>query len=316
MNNSVSIVIITFNREMGLEKALTYLMKKTGYFEEIILVDNGSTDSTVRMVRKKFPLIKLIRLHKNSGVAEARNIGAINAKNNLILFLDDDGYFDIESIPILINQFKKNDKLAVIGCEIIEVPSDDIFTLNFKDFKLKKEEIYFTYYFWGTAFIMRKDYFLKVGMFPDYFFYSNEENDLSLRLIKCGFEILHCNFSIMFHYKSPVQRPNYRKTFYYYRNKQYEIWRNLPFGPAVRESIIVVIGGFIRTIFTRNFLPFCNGTVLAFIKLPYIIINEREPLSLKQYQKYFQLRGKEISLKSRFIKLFREIKKGEREIGI
>ena len=54
MNNSVSIVIINFNREVGLEKALTYLMKKTEYFEEIILVDNGSTDGTVWMARKIF----------------------------------------------------------------------------------------------------------------------------------------------------------------------------------------------------------------------------------------------------------------------
>lgn len=315
MNNSVSIIIITFNREVGLEKALTYLMKKTEYFEEIILVDNGSTDGTIRMVRKKFPVIKLIRLHKNSGVAEARNIGAINAKNNLILFLDDDGYFNLESIPILINQFKKNDKLAAIGCEIIEVPSDDIFTLNFKDFKLNKEKVYFTYYFWGTAFILRKDYFLKVGMFPDYFFYSNEENDLSLRLIKYGFEILHCNFSIMFHYKSPIQRPNYRKTFYYYRNKQYEIWRNLPFAAAVKEGILVIIGGFIRTIFTRYFFPFCNGTVLALIKLPGKIIFERQPLSKKQYEKYIQLHGKRIITIERIKKLLSEVKKGDRNAG-
>lgn len=38
MNNNVSIIIITFNREVVLEKVLTYLMKKTEYFKEIILV--------------------------------------------------------------------------------------------------------------------------------------------------------------------------------------------------------------------------------------------------------------------------------------
>lgn len=316
MNNNVSIVIITFNREVGLEKALTYLMKNTEYFEEIILVDNGSTDGTIRMVRKKFSGIKLIRLHKNLGVAEARNIGTINAKNNLILFLDDDGYFNLESIPGLIRQFKKNIKLAVIGCKIIEVSSDNVFKLNFRDFILEKDEILPSYYFWGGAFIMRKDYFLKVGMFPDYFFYSNEENDLSLRLIKNDFEILRCIFSIMLHYRSPAQRPNSRKTFYYYRNKQYEIWRNLPFGPAIRESIIVVIGGFIRTIFTREFFPFFYGTILSFTRLPYIVVLERNPLSRKKYQKYIQLRGEEMAIIARFKKLFLEVKRGNRKIGV
>lgn len=64
MNNNISIVIITFNREMELEKTLTYLMKSTEYFEEIILVNNSSTDSTIRMVGEKYSGIKLIRLHK------------------------------------------------------------------------------------------------------------------------------------------------------------------------------------------------------------------------------------------------------------
>lgn len=209
MNNNVSIVIVTFNREKELEKTLTYIMKNSEYFEEIILVDNGSTDSTIRMVGEKYSGIKLIRLHKKLGVAEARNIGAINAKNNLLLFLDDDGYFDLESIPGLIRQFEKNSKLAVIGCRIIEVSYDNIFKLNFRDFILEKDEILPSYYFWDGAFMLRKDYFLQVGMFPDYFFYSNEENDLSLRLIKSNFEILRCNLSIMLHYKSPTQRQNH-----------------------------------------------------------------------------------------------------------
>lgn len=159
MNNNVSIVIITFNREVELEKTLMYLMKSTEYFEEIILVDNGSTDSTIRMIGEKYSGIKLIRLHKNLGVAEARNIGAINAKNNLILFLDDNGYFDLESIPGLIRQFEKNSKLAVIGCKIIEVPYDNIFKLNFRDFVLEKDEILPSYLFLGWSIYVAKRLF-------------------------------------------------------------------------------------------------------------------------------------------------------------
>lgn len=188
--------------------------------------------------------------------------------------------------------------------------------MNFRDFILEKDEILPSYYFWDGAFMLRKDYFLQVGMFPDCFFYSNEENDLSLRLIKSNFEILRCNLSIMLHYKSPTQRQNHKNFLYYYRNKQYEIWRNLPFYPAVKESIIVVIGGLIRTIFTRNFFPFFYGTILSFTRLPYIVVLERNPLSRKKYQKYIQLRGEEMAIIARFKKLFLEVKRGNRKIGV
>jgi len=315
MNNNVSIIIITFNRAKELKKTLTYILKISRYFEEIILVDNGSTDNTIELIKDKFSKVQLVRLHKNVGVAEARNIGAINAKNNLLLFLDDDGYFDIKSIPELIKQFMKNKNLAVIGCKIVEIPSDSIYDLNFEDFILKNNTVFPSYYFWGTAFMLRRDYFIKVGMFPDYFFYSNEENDLSYRLINHGFDILHCTFSIMLHYRSPVQRPSTRKTLYYYRNKLYEIWRNLPFLPAVRESIFVTIGGLIRTIFTRNFSSFCYAITSALFRLPTIFISERQPLSRKQYKRYLQLRGEKVRIIKRLIKLISEVKRGNREIN-
>lgn len=303
----VSIILITWNRRDELRKTLSHLFRSPQYFDEVLVVDNGSSDGTPEMVRQEFPLVRLIRLHKNTGVCEARNIGAVNANNELLLFLDDDGYFDLSTIPLLVDQFKSNERLAVLGCQIVQVSANELRELDFESFKPPVAEIRSAHNFEGGAFMVRRSVFIRVGMFPDYFFYSNEEDDLSLRLIKEGYEVRRCNQAIMVHYASPKQRPSTRHTYYYYRNLHFQIWRSLPAMFAVKESFAVAVGGLCRTLFGGNFLPFCRGTLAAFARLPGVIVRERRPLSLEQYRLYATLRGPDFKIGRRVRRLAREV---------
>ncbi|MGB9589012.1 MAG: glycosyltransferase family 2 protein, partial [Armatimonadota bacterium] len=124
-----------------MRKTLSHLFRSPQYFDEVIVVDNGSSDGTPEMVRQEFPSVRLVRLHKNTGVCEARNIGAVNARNELLLFLDDDGYFDLSTIPLLVNQFQSNERLAVLGCQIIQVSTNELRELDFESFKPPVTEI-------------------------------------------------------------------------------------------------------------------------------------------------------------------------------
>lgn len=294
---NVSIVFITWNRAEDLRRTLAHTLRYQQYFDELIVIDNGSKDNTIEILRQEFPQARLIRLHKNTGVCEARNIGAINANNELILFLDDDGFFDLSAIPLMVNQFQVNERLAVLGANIIYVDSPDLQRLDFERFK--SLDIKASYNFEGTAFMIRKSIFIQVGMFPDYFFYSNEEDDLSLRLIRESYEIKRCGWAVMLHYASSKQRPGWRHTYYYYRNIHFQIWRNLPFGYALRESLLVTCGGLLRNLVGGNFWAFFKGTLTALVYLPRIIIQERAPLSMAQYRVYADLRGSEYKLTSR-----------------
>ncbi|MEM4204302.1 MAG: glycosyltransferase [Candidatus Methanomethylicaceae archaeon] len=304
---NVSIVFITWNRAEDLRRTLAHTLRYQQYFNELIVIDNGSSDNTAEVVKFEFPQARLIRLHRNTGVCEARNIGAINANNELLLFLDDDGFFDLSMVPLLVNHFKSNERLAVLGCQIIQVSANKLDELVFESFKPPVTEISPAYTFEGTAFMVRRSVFMRVGMFPDYFFYSNEEDDLSLRLIKEGYEVGRCNQAIMLHYASPKQRPSTRHTYYYYRNIHFQIWRNLPAVYAIKESLAVALGGLCRTIFNGNFLPFCRGTLAAIVRLPRVIAKERSPLSLEQYRLYATLRGPEFKISRRVRRLVREV---------
>ena len=91
----VSIVIPTFNRKKLLEKCLNSLFKmdypKSKF--EVIVVDGGSTDGTALMIKRKFPMAKLV-VEKRRGRSFARNTGWKYAKGQFVAYTDDDCVVD------------------------------------------------------------------------------------------------------------------------------------------------------------------------------------------------------------------------------
>lgn len=88
----MSVVIVTYNREMFLITLLKSLEKQDFNDFEIIVVDNNSADNTQKIVQNSNLLY--IRLNKNYGLSFARNIGIKYAKGNIVCFLDDDADVD------------------------------------------------------------------------------------------------------------------------------------------------------------------------------------------------------------------------------
>ena len=85
----VSVVIPTYNRIAYLSRAITSVLKQSYPVNEIIVIDNGSTDQTLGFIKKNFTRIRVIT-EKKRGVSFARNLGIKNCKYNWIAFLDSD----------------------------------------------------------------------------------------------------------------------------------------------------------------------------------------------------------------------------------
>lgn len=86
---TISVILPTYNRAHVLERALTSVFGQTHLPDEVIVVDDASTDATADVV-KRFPHVRLHRLERNSGAAHARNAGAKLATGEYIAFLDSD----------------------------------------------------------------------------------------------------------------------------------------------------------------------------------------------------------------------------------
>jgi GT2 family glycosyltransferase len=82
--------MINYNGAGYLRASLAAALGQAERFEEILLVDNGSTDGSLELVGREFPSVRVVRMGENAGAGAARNVGIREARTDLILFLDND----------------------------------------------------------------------------------------------------------------------------------------------------------------------------------------------------------------------------------
>src|SRR3989338_9627627 len=101
----LSVIIVNWNTKKLLEDCLKSIFKYTkGVSFEIIVVDNGSRDGSPKMVKNKFPQVKLIPNKENLGFTKANNQGIKIAKGKYILLLNSDTYLTENSFRKLLDK--------------------------------------------------------------------------------------------------------------------------------------------------------------------------------------------------------------------
>ncbi|TNF98238.1 MAG: glycosyltransferase family 2 protein [Gammaproteobacteria bacterium] len=86
---SITAIITTHNRARLLPRAIESVMSQTRPADEIIVVDDGSTDDTQALIRSNYPDIHYLR-QPQSGISTARNLAIRAAQSEWLAFLDDD----------------------------------------------------------------------------------------------------------------------------------------------------------------------------------------------------------------------------------
>lgn len=110
----VSIIIPSYNMAAYLREAVDSALAQTYRSIEIIVVDDGSTDDTKRIVEPYIRDKKIIYIHQaNKGLAGARNTGIKNAHGAYIAFLDADDLFAPEKIAEQVSALEKNPEFGV-----------------------------------------------------------------------------------------------------------------------------------------------------------------------------------------------------------
>ena len=114
MNVFVSIVVPLYNKENTIKKTIDSILNQTYKNFELIIVDDGSTDKSVDIVKSyNSPKIRLYQ-KQNGGPSAARNYGVNKSYGDWIIFIDADDVFYPNSISYLIEPINSNNKLDIV----------------------------------------------------------------------------------------------------------------------------------------------------------------------------------------------------------
>ena len=103
----VSVVIPTYNRREFVQRAIRSILGQSRPADEIIIIDDGSTDGTEDVVLKNFPRVRYVR-QKNQGISAARNLGIQTSSGDWIAFLDSDDEWLPKKLEKQVQALKEN----------------------------------------------------------------------------------------------------------------------------------------------------------------------------------------------------------------
>ena len=105
----ISVILNVFNGEKYIKKCLESIINQTYKDIEIVIVNDGSTDDTKKIIESyKDKRIKLIN-QENMGLSLSRNVGIDNSKGDYLYFVDVDDYLEKDALEYLYNLMIKYD---------------------------------------------------------------------------------------------------------------------------------------------------------------------------------------------------------------
>lgn len=158
-SKDISILIVNYNREQYLERCLRSCIDQILFNKsfEIIFVDDGSTDNSLRIAKKFSSAVKIFSLKKNKGIALASNFAIKKSTGKYFVRVDSDDFINKHCINNLAHIIEHNPELAFVYSDHYRV---DEFGFKEKLVRLDSQEKIKNH---GAGILFNKDIFLKYG---------------------------------------------------------------------------------------------------------------------------------------------------------
>jgi GT2 family glycosyltransferase len=257
----VSVIVVNWNGRDFLEDCLRCLSTQSYPDREIILVDNDSRDSSVTLVREKFPATKIIQLQDNRGFTGGNLAGLEVANGDFIALVNNDTRVEEKWLENLLRPMIEDEtigicasKLIVDGTEKIDSAGDGITTagVGFKRGLDKDNSQYVqqepVFGACAAAALYRRKMLEEIDFFDDSFFLNDEDTDLNFRAQLFGWQCVYVPTAIVYHrVNASIGRLSDAAVYYHSRNLEFLWLKNMPTGLMLRfalQKVFQEIGAF------------------------------------------------------------------------
>lgn len=254
--DNVSVIIVNWNGKRYLSECLDGLRRQICQPQYITLVDNGSSDGSIKFVTQNYPEVSTISLAENFGFSLANNIALKTAKTEFVALLNNDAVAHPLWLKNLIDALRSYPEAGFAASkmlfyqhpEIIDRAGDG-YTKAGTGLLRGRGEPEYSYsrkeWIFGAcagAALYRTCMFDDIGLFDEDFFLLFEDVDLSFRAQLRGYKCLYVPEAIVYHrasssivYDSPLS------VYYSHRNLEWVYIKNMPFRMFLRTILFHLV---------------------------------------------------------------------------
>ena len=260
-----AVVIPNYNGIQYLETCLDALRAQTFPDFQILLVDNGSTDGSLELVRQRYPEVEVIALPENFGFCRAVNEGIRRAEARYVILLNNDTQVFPDFVEQLCRGMRTRPKAFSGGAMMIQAHDHG---------KLDAAGDYYSALGWAFAggkgkdprkfasprkvfsvcagaAVYRADLLREIGLFDEEHFAYLEDLDIGYRARIAGYENWYLPEAKVYHVGSGTSGSRYNlfKIRYSSRNNVYLIWKNMPVLQRILNLPLLLPGFGIKLLF-------------------------------------------------------------------
>ncbi len=256
MSVKVSLMVVNWNGKELLQESLQAIRKQVFQDYEVIVVDNGSTDGSVFLLKESFPEVKIMELDNNHGFAGGNLAGLKLCQGEYIALLNNDALPDPNWLGLLVEVMENSEetgicasRIMVADTDLLDAAGDGYATAGF-GFKrgngnpsrsfMKKENVFGAS---AGAVLYRRSMIEQIGFFDPDFFIVNEDTDLNFRAQLMGWKCVYVPESVVFHKVSMTRKLRSQSQVYYkIRNTDFVLIINMPLMLILRFFPHIILG--------------------------------------------------------------------------
>lgn len=210
----VCAVVVTYNGATWIEKCLQSIVSVPA-INDVKVVDNGSSDSTVKIIEAKFPQVDLIRASQNLGFGQANNIAiskGLSQGADFFFLLNQDAWVIKDAVEHLVKIARTFPSFGILSPVHINPVNGDM-DYNFTRYISPEHckgllsdlytgtlsPVYETDFVNAAAWLISRDCIERVGIFDPIFFHYGEDRNYCQRVLYHGLKIGICPAAVVAH---------------------------------------------------------------------------------------------------------------------